>query len=65
MASVIQMMTAKARIASMRCPATGNPAGVRKSRMTMSAATAANRPQFEASQPFFFSLVCVAVRTVD
>jgi hypothetical protein len=65
MASVIQMMTAKARIASMRCPATGNPAGVGKSRMTTSAATAANRPQFEANQFDSFTLGCVAVRTVD
>ena len=65
MASVIQMMTAKARIASMRCPATGKPAGVGSNRMTTSAATAANNPQFEANQFDSFTLGCATARSVD
>ena len=65
MASVIQMTTAKVRIASMRCPATGKPAGVGNNKMTMSAATAANRPQFEANQFDSLTLGCAAARSVD
>src|SRR5450759_4344816 len=64
MASVIQMMTAKARIASMRCPATGKPAGVGSSRMTTSAATAVNRPQFAANQFDSLTLGCATARGV-
>ena len=46
-------MTAKARIASMRCPATGSPAGVGSSMMATRAATARISPQLLATQlPF-------------
>src|SRR5664279_55905 len=44
------MMTAKARMASMRWPATGSPAGVGSNSTATSAATAANNPQFDANQ---------------
>ena len=44
-ASVIQTMTAKPRMASMRWPATGRSAGVGSSRMTTSTATASSNPQ--------------------
>ena len=63
MASVIQMMTAKARMASMRWPATGKPAGVGNNKMTISAATAANRPQFEANQFISLTLGCATARS--
>ena len=49
----------------MRCPATGNPAGVGNSRIATSAATAANSPQFEANQLDSFTLGCGTARTVD
>src|SRR5262245_21969286 len=50
MASVIQTMTAKVRIASMRWPATGRPAGVGSNSTATSAATASKRPQLPAIQ---------------
>src|SRR3954451_23452343 len=39
------MMTAKIRIANMRCPATGNPAGAGNKRTTDRAESASRRPQ--------------------
>src|ERR1700732_2389687 len=50
-ASVIQTMTAKARIASIRCPAFERPSGVGNKMTVTSAATASRTPQFDRNQP--------------
>src|SRR5262245_2701506 len=51
MASVIHSITANARLASMRWPATGRPAGVGRSSTTTSAAMASRSPQWTRIQP--------------
>src|SRR5882724_9954209 len=52
-ASVIQTMTAKARTASIRCPAIERPSGVGKKMTVTSAAAASRTPQFDRNQPGF------------
>jgi hypothetical protein len=46
-------MTAKASIASIRCPAIESPSGVGKRMTVTSAATATRTPQFDRNQPGF------------
>src|SRR6266576_2752308 len=46
-------MTAKARIASILCPAIERPSGVGNKMTVTSAATASRTPQFDRNQPGF------------
>src|SRR5579885_46270 len=63
MASVIQTITAKARIASIRWPATGNPAGVGSRITAIIATTPANKPQLILAA--FFAIAVGFARSID